>query len=408
MILRNSHSLKHTVKLESKRQRNHIKNDHDLHRLRRSHRQYPLHFPFKLNNIGKQNHSAGHNKINQKIPVIRKPEHPNHNRSQQNMRHQKLLFPEFLPSRSSNHRLTHTHITHPRIKQSHQKQHKHHIHHMRMQIPENKRITRKLMNRLIRHIRIISNVTRCIREPVAVHFLSLKLLNPRNNLTVDHIMHISRNRNRKSRCQSRCHRHKTPPSSHFLHLIYSRLSKSPLCQPFFPAVSQPVHRHLIDQRKRKTKRKRRHKRTHQIISQLHLTSGQFRQKHRKILTTIIIIDRTFRIPQIPRRKSRTPHHGFHKTIIHKLLRTIRLRPESCKIRPHQEKYKKQNFFPENQIPLTSRKTVNPLLQLKMKQNSTTSRAHHTYTNTRSRRKWQNLHRYQQPGQKPRNRNCQYL
>lgn len=39
----------------------------------------------------------------------------------------------------------------------------------------------------------VSNITGRIREPVAVRFFSLQLLEPWNDLTVNHIMHISRN-----------------------------------------------------------------------------------------------------------------------------------------------------------------------------------------------------------------------
>ena len=47
---------------------------------------------------------------------------------------------------------------------------------MGMEISQHKGITWKFMDRLVRHIRIVSNITGRIREPVAVRFFSLQLL----------------------------------------------------------------------------------------------------------------------------------------------------------------------------------------------------------------------------------------
>lgn len=124
---------------------------------------------------------------------IRKPEHTDHHCNQQDMRNQQLFFPELFPARLHDHCFSHPHTSHPRIKKSHQKQHKHYIYHMGMEISQHKGITWKFMDRLVRHIRIVSNITGRIREPVAVRFFSLQLLEPWNDLTVNHIMHISRN-----------------------------------------------------------------------------------------------------------------------------------------------------------------------------------------------------------------------
>ena len=50
------------------------------------------------------------------------------------------------------------------------------------------------MDRLIRHIRVIPNISGSVRKPVAVYiFLAGKPLDPGNDLTVDHIVHISGN-----------------------------------------------------------------------------------------------------------------------------------------------------------------------------------------------------------------------
>ena len=64
---------------------------------------------------------------------------------------------------------------------------------MGMEISQHKGITWKFMDRLVRHIRIVSKIMGRIREPLAVRYVALKLLEPWNDLTVNHIMHISRN-----------------------------------------------------------------------------------------------------------------------------------------------------------------------------------------------------------------------
>ena len=98
--------------------------------------------------------STGHHEINNKIPEIRKPEHTDHHCSQQDMRNQQLFFPELFPARLHDHCFSHPHTSHPRIKKSHQKQHKHYIYHMGMEISQHKGITWKFMDRLVRHIRL--------------------------------------------------------------------------------------------------------------------------------------------------------------------------------------------------------------------------------------------------------------
>ena len=124
------------------------------------------------------------------------------------MWYQQLSLPELLSSRSLDHSLSHTYTTHPCIQKSNQKKHKHYIYHMRMKITQNKGIAWKFMDCLIlQHIRIISDIAGCIREPVTVHFFSLKLLDPWNNLTINNIMHISRNRYGKTGSDSRQRRH---------------------------------------------------------------------------------------------------------------------------------------------------------------------------------------------------------
>ena len=126
------------------------------------------------------------------------------------------------------------------------------------------------MNRLIVHIRIESYITGSIRKPVMSDFFPFCFLDPWNHTSIDHIMHISCNRNGNS-CQEPCHRR------HFL----------------FPTgifSSKTVSHHLMNQRKWHDKSKSCHKGSHQIICQFNSGSRKFGQEYCKILPTIIVVD----------------------------------------------------------------------------------------------------------------------
>ena len=89
------------------------------------------------------------------------------------MRHQKLLHPEFLCSQFLHRRSRIPYFLHPRVQKSQKKQDKHDIYHMCMKITQHKGVAREFMNGLIRYIRVESDITGCIREPVTVYFLPL-------------------------------------------------------------------------------------------------------------------------------------------------------------------------------------------------------------------------------------------
>ena len=195
------------------------------------------------------------------------------------------------------------------------------------------------MDRLITVIyRVVSNITGSIRKPVAFClFCSFQFLNQRNHAAIYDIMHISCNRNCSTCCYT-CHRRKTFFSS------------------FHMSVQSVLH-HLTNQRKRKHKGKCCHKSTHQIIGNFHSAACKFCKKYCKILSAVIIVDRSFGIPEITGRKCCAAHHGFHKSVIHKLLRSICLRTKSCQICPHKKDPEKQQFFTDNKFCFSRRITL---------------------------------------------------
>ena len=277
MILRKRHTLDHCLKFHGKRQNNKLCDTKDLRSLRC--RSCKNRFPFSSEtcDISKKNNAACHYKINYKIPEVCPLEHSKENSRQNNMRHKKLFFPERFLFYISIPVPVFSVSAKPGIQNSQDQKDKHDIYHMGMKISQNKRITWKFVNGFIRHIRIMANIPGRVRKPVAVHIFSPgKLLDPRNDLTVHNIVHISGYRYAKPCCHSCCCRN-----------IF-----------FLPGkiFLQPVHTHLIDNRKRQNKRKSSHKGTHQIISKLHLTSCQLCEKHGKILSAVIIINMPFAVP----------------------------------------------------------------------------------------------------------------
>ena len=69
---------------------------------------------------------------------------------------------------------------------------------MRMQIAQHIGIQWEFMNCLIMRIRVIANIPRRIREPVAVRLKSKQRPDPRHNPFINRIMHISAQRYRRS------------------------------------------------------------------------------------------------------------------------------------------------------------------------------------------------------------------
>ena len=191
------------------------------------------------------------------------------------MGHQKLSEPEISRILFFRLRPSLSDHLHPGVKKPHEEYHKHHIDHMRMKISQHKRIARKFMNGLVTFIyRIISNITGSIREPVAFCFLhTFQFLNHWNHTAIYNIMHISGNGNCNSGCHA-CHRRK---------IFFSALHTS----------VQPVLHHLPYNRKWKYKSKCSYKSTHQIIGNFHSAAREFRKEYCKILSAIVIIDRTF-------------------------------------------------------------------------------------------------------------------
>ena len=236
------------------------------------------------------------------------------------------------------------------------------------------------MDSLVHFIfRIKADISGSIREPVTVHFLSCKLLYKRNDLCIDHIMHITCNRNCHSG-KGTCHCRK----SLFETIIF---------------LSKTVFYHLTYKGKGQDKSKPCHKSPHKVICQLHLCSGKSGKKYCKILSTIIIIDFSTGIPEICSRKSFTSHHGFHKSIIHKFFCAIGSRMESCQICPEKEQCKKQKFFSIDQSQMIYRQTLESLFPFSLIKNKSQHTTGYCYTNTGSRSKRKDPCCYQKPSDK---------
>ena len=249
-----------------------------------------------------------------------------------------------------------------------------------MKISQNKRIAGKFMNCFIRNIRVKTNISCRVRKPVAVRLLSCQFLKKRTHLSVNHVMHISGSRYGNA-CHYACDLRKVFSPSHCS------------CCSF----SHSVPGHLVYKRKRKGKGKSGHKGTHQVIGKLHTGSGKLCKEYRKILTAIIIVDGSLRIPQINCRQGGASHHGFHKTIIHKFFCSVCRRMKSRQIGPQQEKNKKQDFLPVHQIQMIYRKTLDPFFMLRFSKQKTAGPTGQSHPDTGQRSKFQQPDRNKKPG-----------
>ena len=201
------------VKLHRKRKDDQCCQYQDLHCLCRCHGKYPFYLSFLSDNIHDQDHTAGHCIINDKIPVVCPVEHSQKGCSCQKLWHQKLPAPEFFSFRILQRDFCRPYFFHPGIKQCKDQKDKHDIHNMRMQISKYEGITRKFMNRFIIHIRVESDISGRIREPVAAGFLAFQFLDPWNHACINNIVHISGNRNCNSGKESGYRRQLFLPSA---------------------------------------------------------------------------------------------------------------------------------------------------------------------------------------------------
>ena len=116
----NSYPLEHGLEFHSKGKDHHIRNHNHLNRLYNGNSQDFFHLSFKLNNIGKQDHSPCNYKINDKIPIICKMEHSDQYTYQQNMRNKKLPYPKLLSADFLYDCFPAADMFHPCIQNSHQ------------------------------------------------------------------------------------------------------------------------------------------------------------------------------------------------------------------------------------------------------------------------------------------------
>ena len=115
------------------------------------------------------------------------------------MGHKEHLCPEFPAAVLLQGKILAVYRTDPGIEYSQKEQHKHYIDHMCVKISQHKRIAGKFMDSFVVHVRIVSDISGGIREPVSCSLLTGEFLYQRQNLSVYHIMHISGNGYRNTR-----------------------------------------------------------------------------------------------------------------------------------------------------------------------------------------------------------------
>ena len=179
------------IKSQRKGQRGNDSQKERKHCLTRHHGGKAPDRPAVLPEIHKENDRSADDEIDRKIPEIRKAEVAGHKPDQYELRLQKNLFRErfrrpFFLFRLSSLRQD---PLGKRVGDRRHRDDKENIDIVRVEIAQNRRVGRILVNRLIRKVRIISDISGRIREPVAV-FHTLDPVCCFKNNPVDHIMEI--------------------------------------------------------------------------------------------------------------------------------------------------------------------------------------------------------------------------
>ena len=186
---------------------------------------------------------------------------------------------------------------------------------MGMEVAKHGRVSRELMDRLIRQIRVIAYVSCRIREPVSVIRIR-KLLDD----TVKNIVNIAAEGDRPSADQT----------------------GSPSCP--LSAILQTVRNELIAQRERHHKRESRNGRPHDIVAHTDADARSLYQPCGNILPAVIIIDTLSREPHVLKRHVERSCHGCHKSVVHELLCAVGFRLESDDIDPGREDDKEHSLL----------------------------------------------------------------
>ena len=186
---------------------------------------------------------------------------------------------------------------------------------MGMEVAKHGRVSRELMDRLIRQIRVIAYVSCRIREPVSVIRIR-KLFDD----AVKDIVNIAAEGDRPSADQT----------------------GSPSCP--FSAILQTVRNELIAQRERHHKRERCNGRPHDIVAHTDTYAGGLDQPCGNILTTVIIIDTLPGEPHVLKRHVERPCHGCHKSVVHELLCAVGFRLKADDIDPDSKDNKEHGLL----------------------------------------------------------------
>ena len=173
MVLCQSYALYHGCELQGERKDDHCCDGKDFYCLCYRYCKDPSDIAFQADDVHKQYRSAGHDIVNDKIPVVCPVEHSKEHCCCQNLRHQKLFHPEFPTSQFLHRRCCVPYLLCPGIQKSQKQKDKHDVYHMCVKVSQYEGVAREFMDRLVRHIRVESDITGGIREPVSAHFLAL-------------------------------------------------------------------------------------------------------------------------------------------------------------------------------------------------------------------------------------------
>ena len=151
------------VERARKRQRRRLSGDEHDRRLPGHHFKEALHVPLVQLQVDKKQYRSAHDIVDWKVPEIRPPEHPRHRTDQQHLRRKHRLL-----HRSPPLLLLRQHPSRPRVGDRRHEHDEKDIDIVRVKIAEDRRIRRKLVDRLVSHIRMIADKPRGIGEPVMV------------------------------------------------------------------------------------------------------------------------------------------------------------------------------------------------------------------------------------------------
>ena len=208
------------------------------------------------------------------------------------------------------------------------RQHEEHVDHVRVQVTDGKGIYRKLVDRLVIHIRAIPDISRRVREPVFgidLRFLnSPQTLQLRIDVFVERIVHIAGHRYRQRGQRTRKRR---PEERRILLRCHAadlrKLLKLRLRVIALSAVRDVYMHQVVADGVCHGKCPCCQKHHGDVVAVRHRHSRQLRHIGHEILTDIVVINAVTGQPHVCRRHVIALEHGHHKAVVHKALRAVR-------------------------------------------------------------------------------------